>query len=351
MRLAVLVALVACSTNHNSGPPADGANVFADAGADGGSGPIAPANQWTWIEVPGTTCGNGSVAGFGVNPSGSGSDLFVYFEGGGACWDAATCFTENAAINITTTYGPAQLGSDVAELAVDRSSDGSVLAPLNYVFVPYCTGDIHAGSNVMDYGSAGTVHHTGATNTAAFVAKLQQAFPSAANIYVLGSSAGGYGATMNFHRFTGAWPSASVHLLQDSSPFVPFVTNYSTLQAAWQIQFPPGCTGCGSDFTSAFDAVATAHPNSRIGLLTFDDDATVSAYFGYTSSLVPATMELVDDHYTQPLTKAFVVAGTSHTMLGGLSTITAANGELAGTWVTQWLTGDPSWTTVKPAGD
>jgi hypothetical protein len=231
------------------------------------------------------------------------------------------------------------------------SLDGSVLAPLDYVFVPYCTGDIHAGSNVMSYGSAGTVHHTGATNTQAFVETLQRAFPGAANIYVLGSSAGGYGATMNFHRFTAAWPSASVHLLQDSSPFVPFVTNYSTLQAAWQIQFPPGCTGCGSDFTSAFDAVATAHPNSRIGLLTFDDDATVSAYFGYTTSLVPATMELVDDHYTQPLTKAFVVAGTSHTMLGGLSTITAMNGELAGTWVTQWLVGDPSWATVKPAGD
>jgi hypothetical protein len=335
-RLA-LVAFVACGGSHA-------------ASTTDGSAPIAPANQWTWIAVDGTTCGNGSVAGFGINPSGSGNDLFVYFEGGGACWDAATCFAEAAAVNITTTYGSAQLGSDVAALTIDRASAGA-LAPVNFVFVPYCTGDIHAGNNVMDYGSAGTVHHTGATNTAAFVEAMHQAFPAAANVWVTGSSAGGFGATMNFHRFTGAWPAASVHLLQDSSPFVPFVTNYSTLQAAWQIQFPPGCTDCGSDFTSAFDAVATAHPSSRIGLLTYDDDATISAYFGYTSSLVPATMELVDEHYTHPLTHAFVVAGTSHTMLGGLTTIVGPNGELVGLWVEAWLTGDPSWATVKPAGD
>ncbi|HEY1817329.1 MAG TPA: pectin acetylesterase-family hydrolase [Kofleriaceae bacterium] len=341
-RLAIAV-LVACGSNHAS-PATDGAASTSDAG------PIAPADQWTWIAVDGTTCGNGSVAGFGIDASGSGSDLWVYFEGGGACWDATTCFTENAAVNITTSYGSAQLATDTAAMVPDRSS-GNFLAALNYVFVPYCTGDIHAGDNVMSYGSAGTVHHTGATNTAAFVAKLQQAFPGAANIYVLGSSAGGFGATMNFHRFTTTWPSASVHLLQDSSPFVPFIASYQTLQTAWQIVFPPGCTDCGSDFTSAFDAVATAHPNSRIGLLTFDDDATISAYFGYTTSLIPATMELVDGHYTQALTKAFVVAGTSHTMLGDLSTVTAANGEVAQTWVTQWLVGDPSWATVKPAGE
>jgi hypothetical protein len=64
-----------------------------------------------------------------------------------------------------------------------------------------------------------------------------------------------------------------------------------------------------------------------------------------------ATMALVDDHYTAPLTKAFVMSGTSHTMLGQIATITGPDGTSLADWVNEWLTGDPAWATVKPAGD
>jgi hypothetical protein len=147
------------------------------------------------------------------------------------------------------------------------------------------------------------------------------------------------------NRFSDAWPSAAIDLLQDSSPFIPFVTNYATLQTAWAIAFPPGCTGCETNFTAAFDAVVAAHPNSRIGLDTWDDDQTVASYFGYTTSLTPVQADLIANHYNQPHTRVFVAPGTSHTMLGQLTSI-AVDGVPLEVWVAQWFAGDPAWANV-----
>lgn len=340
MRGLVVVLLAACGSHGGRSGDAATGDAF---GID------TPANQWTWIEVPGTTCGDGTPAGFGINRAPTGSDLFVYFEGGGACWDQTTCFVTKTAVNIQVAYGAANLAADVAGLTIDRTTYPAI-ANASFVFVPYCTGDLHAGDNVMMYG-LGTVHHTGGTNAQAFVDELHANFPDAAHVWVSGSSAGGYGATLNFHRFANAWTGSEVHLLQDSSPFIPWQANYGTLQAAWQLVFPPGCTDCATNFTSAWDAVVAAHPQSRMGLLTWDNDETIAAYFGYSGPLMAATMALVDGHYTAPLTKAFVMSGTSHTMLGQIATIVGPDGTKLSDWVGQWLTGDPAWATIKPAGD
>ncbi|HEV7559840.1 MAG TPA: hypothetical protein VGO00_30390, partial [Kofleriaceae bacterium] len=200
-------------------------------------------------------------------------------------------------------------------------------------------------TTVTTYPGGPTIHHTGGTNTQAFVDRLHDAFPDAPTIWLAGSSAGGYGATLDMHRFSDAWPSAAVDLLQDSSPFIPFVTNYETLQTAWAIAFPPGCTGCETNFTAAFDAVVAAHPNSRIGLDTWDDDQTIAAYFGYTTSLTPVQADLIANHYNQPHTRVFLAPGTSHTMLGQLTSI-AVNGVPLEVWVAQWFAGDPQWQNV-----
>jgi hypothetical protein len=304
-------------------------------------------NQWVWVEIPGSTCANGTPAGFGLNRAATpGGDLFVYFEGGGACWDTASC-TANppVAVNLDVTYHAAKLAIDVGGLAVNRS-----VAPLtttNYVFIPYCTGDLHAGTTVTAYPGGPTIHHTGATNTQAFVDTLAAGFASAPTVWVLGSSAGGYGATLDFHRFATAWPSAGVHLLEDSSPFIPILANYSTQQTAWKIALPPNCTGCDASFTAVFDAVAGAHPQSRIGLMTWDDDAVIKAYFGYTGSLAPVQADLITNHFNHANTKVFEATGTSHTMFFALPTITS-HGVPATTWFTQWLLGDAAWATVTP---
>jgi Pectinacetylesterase len=337
-----LVSLVVLAACHDPAATSDGGKTV-DANPL-----LTTPNEWVWVPIDGTTCANGTTAGFGLDRAATaGGALFVYFEGGGACWDTATC-TANppVAVNLDVTYSAAKLATDVTALTVDRTV-GAPLDTANFVFVPYCTGDLHAGTTITTYPNGPTIHHTGGTNTQAFVDALAGAFPDAPTLWITGSSAGGYGATLDFHRFTNAWPSAGVHLLEDSSPFIPFVANYDKLQTAWAIAFPPGCTNCATTLTSAFDAVAAAHPTSRLALMTWDNDATIAAYFGYTTSLAPVQDDLITNHFDHANTHVFEATGTSHTMFGQLATITS-HGVRLSDWVTQWLVGDAAWATVRP---
>ena len=327
----LVVAAAACGSSATHAPDAGGLDT--------------PPGQWTWVPIEGTTCGNGTVAGIGVNALAGARDLFVYFEGGGACWDLGTCFALKTAINIDVTYDAAHFQADIASFDLQRA--GTPFANAVMVVVPYCTGDLHAGTHVSMYDASHVVHHTGGTNTQAFIDALAATWPSLDHVWVAGSSAGGYGGTLNLHRFAAAWPQAEVHLLQDSSPFVPPLANYPTWQSDWSLQFPPGCTDCASSFPAVVDTVATSNPQSRIGLLTYDDDAVVKAFFSYSGSLVPATDALLASQYSHPNTKAFVLAGTSHTMLGQLATLVGPGGVHLSDWVTQWATGDPAWATVR----
>jgi hypothetical protein len=200
---------------------------------------------------------------------------------------------------------------------------------------------------VSTFDAAHVVHHVGATNTQAFVDALAVTVPDAQHVWVSGSSAGGYGATLNFHRFTDAWPAAEVHLLQDSSPFLPVLGNFDVWQSDWSLQFPPGCNGCTTSFPSVVDTVAVAHPSSRIGLLHYDDDAVVKAFFGYTGSLLPATDALLANQYAHANTRYFVLAGSNHTLLGGAATLVTPGGVRLSDWLAQWVVGDPAWASAR----
>ncbi|MEJ7600933.1 MAG: pectin acetylesterase-family hydrolase [Kofleriaceae bacterium] len=351
MRLASLIAALLAGLAAACG---GGSPSTPDGRPDANVIPIdTPANVWTWVEIPGTKCANGTPAGFGVNRSTVGPDLFVFFQGGGACWDGPTCFVTKTSSHIEDTYTAATLAMEGYAGTVDHTPAANPLAQATYIYIPYCTGDLHAGAMQRDYdvnGQLRSVAHVGATNSQIFADTLRAAFPDARTVWLAGSSAGGYGATLNMHRFVDAYPGAAVHLLQDSSPFVPVLANYATWQSSWMLQYPPGCTDCTTSFPAVVDAVAAANPSSRIGLLHYDDDVVIRAYFGYAATagaLVPATDELLANQYDRPTTKAFVLAGAGHTMLSQIGAITGPNGVKLADWVLQWVTGDAAWATVR----
>ena len=51
----------------------------------------AESETWEWVPFPGTSCADGSETGLAVNLYPGATRAFIYFEGGGACWDYATC--------------------------------------------------------------------------------------------------------------------------------------------------------------------------------------------------------------------------------------------------------------------
>ncbi|MCL4255018.1 MAG: hypothetical protein KJ043_14735 [Anaerolineae bacterium] len=108
-----------------------------------------PAGEWTQIATGGDTiCMYDTPYSFFVRPASEPTDkLMVYFEGGGACWDGFTCgaIGQFASQFEVGEEPPASFGM------FDFENEANPVTDYNTVFVPYCTGDIHGGDEVVTF--------------------------------------------------------------------------------------------------------------------------------------------------------------------------------------------------------
>lgn len=75
------------------------------------------------------------------------SKLMIFFQGGGACIDKYTCnFALQCSLASSATFSVSATASSAGVL--DRSLEGNMFNDWNIVFIPYCTGDLHAGNRV-----------------------------------------------------------------------------------------------------------------------------------------------------------------------------------------------------------
>ena len=374
--LVVALGLAACGAPVASSHPGprDGATVDGvvpsdatppDAPSEAGRVDavplVAPPGAWTWIDVPGSACDDGTPTGIGVN-SGTGDDLFVYFQGGGACWDYTTCAVLN-----TSTHGPfgrAQWSANLGQLGVgpfDRARATNAFRASTYVFIPYCTGDLHAGNNVQTYTGTGTrvIHHVGRKNAAAFVARLAATWPRAARVVVSGTSAGGFGATFNYDLFRGAFPAAKMDLVDDAGPLLEGEGINGGLRAAWFSVWrlgdvvDPLCPTCRTDLSGLYAALATRYPQDRLTLLSVLTDPVISLYFSLGLDQFEADLRATVHARFEPTpnVRAFLLAGTQHGLLPGTATTTAPSASGGNVLLESWLdtmVNDGAWTTVAP---
>jgi hypothetical protein len=325
------------------GAGAGGAGV-GGAGAGGAGEPIeAPLDEWTWVPFEGTACGNGTPAGIGINPHAGSGDLVVIVSGGGACWTDEMCNGPSpTSVHLDDTLDAALVAPELPP--VDRSDPENTAT---YAYVPYCTGDVHWGDATHDY-EGGTVHHRGASNMRAFLEALRATRPLTERVFLIGVSAGGYGVTLHWSTAKEVFPSAEVHVLADAAPLVPPQGDrWALMNERWAPVFPPGCVSCATEMGELIDHLAATYPESRHGLLTYEDDGVISSYFGYgPGELAPATASLLALHHdVHPNTKYFVSPGTDHGMLG--DSITGPGGVTVDAFVQAWLVGSPSWQSVS----
>jgi hypothetical protein len=201
----------------DAGDPDAGA---ADAGAsDAGAPLVTPVGTWTWVPVPGSECASGATAGLGINRAASDDDLFLFLQGGGACWNQGTCVPSLLQFGPVCDYGtvclldvpggqkptavyvthpdpfpadgggafPTELAGIARSAALDRTRADNPFKDATFVFVPYCTGDLHGGRaektfqykyGLFDPTSTYRVHFSGAKNMDAYLAKLRVTFPA-----------------------------------------------------------------------------------------------------------------------------------------------------------------------------
>ena len=342
---ALVLVLAACG---NSG----GGSIDAPAG----NAIVAPLETWTYVPIDGMVCADGTPAGVGVNLTNRSDRVMVYFQGGGACWDANTCFVLKSSTHIEGGYHEADFQSEIASISssyIIQRAAPNPFADASWIYVPYCTGDLHDGANVATYNANGVdhmVHHAGSTNAELILARVAATRPTTDTVWLVGASAGAYGVGFNWAVARAKWPAAHVHVLADSSPLVTLeATRYAAMQLQWKMKFPAACTTCSTDLGAMPAALrAEAPAGDRYGLLSYLDDGTISTYFGLTGPQLHAAIVAEQTAMTAGSGQAaYVLTGTSHVVLGN-QTASTSTGVMLQTWIGQWATGDAAWANAGP---
>ena len=321
-----------------------------------GQGPIdAPKETWSFVEVPGTACADGSATGFGINPSSDGTTLAIYFQGGGACWDGDSCYgLVQTAVNVQTGYGAAQFDGEPNLTGIpllDRGNDGNPFKGAQLAFVPYCTGDLHAGDRVAMLTEAGVTHAThfsGGHDAQLDLAALAQTFPQVTQVWLTGSSAGGFATLLNLDRARAAFPDARVDVIDDSGPPLDVTAaRFPTQRDAWGLALPSGCADCSQSPATWLPFIAQSHPDTRIGLLSYARDPVISAFSDaseddFAKSLVALLPQLA----ATPNQRAFVVAGDNHVVLQNTGSTT--QGVSVSEWLAREVNGTADWQNQSP---
>jgi hypothetical protein len=341
--------IAACSSPHAtitsdaSGAGSDATDA-PQADAQVATGPLSgPVGQWTWFGIPGTSCANGTQTGLGVS-MGTDDLLIIYLEGGGMCWNDITCSASangvTTAVHIPDGYGAADFQTTLAHGTTpmpddnpakgsgifDRTNSGNPFRSSSFIYIPYCTGDMHSGDAVVTDGFTknGTVypiHFAGRVNVATDLAEIVPSFPHASRVLLAGSSAGGYGALLNFERVQQAFGSVPVDLVDDAGPMMHQSILWVFAQGfgPWNMEagLPEACPECQTDANALYNYYSAAYPSSRFAQLSHDRDHEI----GRLSLQVPL-MPVFYDHLVE-LTASlptsnwrhFVPSSTAHVLL------------------------------------
>ncbi len=308
--------------------------------------PVYPADLYPDFTYNGLApaCSNGPQATsdefFFFVKGGTVNNLIVYFQGGGACWDPITCLgLQPYSQDVTAADNPIYYGG-----MFDLNNPENSFKDWSFVFIPYCTGDIHWGANDQEYTLettlngqpvtvTRTIQHRGFVNWQVVLKWITENIEKPHKIFVTGSSAGSYGALSGFPWIKEAFPKAQVSLLGDagmgvSPPEFDQLSNHN-----WNIQLPPWLfadTGVYPTTAEFWARVSEYYPHSKVAEYTSAFDGTQIAFYdfmfltlGLTAPDDPAMdwhlkmWEGLDFKSMSPNYRYYVASGTTHTILAG----------------------------------
>jgi hypothetical protein len=367
-------------------PPGDGRVISRTEGTE-----IDGAPGWRWIPFADAFCTDSvqdptthqytfgtSTTGLAISWSPTDStDVMVFLDGGGACWEFLTCGGA-ASLGIAKTastgpFGPTQFAQGIYQKYpsswVHRENMPEAIRNATFVFIPYCTGDVHGGDHVMTYSLPGlpsiTWHHVGHSNIVAFMARLAPTFPSPGKLVIAGSSGGGFGALVNYPTFRAAWPNARAYLVDDSGP--PLIGNAipsgtrDLWYSSWELgaALDPFCPGCRDDMSRGITEIVNRYPQDRVALLSHLQDLVIRGFFATISydpliigpmpaNVFEAELRRLGSDRMDPATataRYFFTQGDGHPMLEDPRIDTPSPG--LPTWIELMLSDSSEWTSVS----
>ena len=311
----------------------------------------APADQWTWVDVPGSACANGRPTGFGINPRAGSRDVLVFLQGGGACWDGVTCWGPvSTSFYVSTGYGRLEFVTDAARPAMlfMRREAANPFRDFNLVYVPYCTGDVHAGNRVATYDFFGArpTHHMGARNLSMFLPRIAATFPDAGRVYLAGDSAGGFGSALNLPRVQQAFPRVRVDVVDDSGPPIePTAGRWANWAHTWGVEIPSECPACETSIDAFVDYYRSRFSANRVAVLSFQNDAIISTFMGLSSGDFASRLTGLADRAerTWPSARSFIAPGIVHVMQ-----LQPLRPQGFDAWIRRFVDEDPTLRSVRP---
>jgi hypothetical protein len=307
------------------------------------------------MPVSGMACADGSATGVALS-RGSG-DVLVFLSGGGACWGDGPCDPSTP-----RRFDPADFDAARRFLLpgtiLDRELPGNPFAGWTMVFVPYCTGDVHAGDrDGVDHGGV-VWNHRGRRNLEAALGLVATTLPTPPRAVLAGSSAGGFGALLGYDVLRGRWSAeggTTAGLLDDSGPTFVTTAIPASYRAAWwddwglDATVTPRCPDCAGDLSAIWTTLSTTYPSDRLALLSSTWDATMRGFFGQMTG--PDYETALDDLALQldalPNARTFRVTGTAHPLLLRPSAHAAGETTLL-EWLSAFAAGDPGWGSAGP---
>lgn len=250
-----------------------------------------------WFDINGMICRDGSPTGIGYRV-GNPKRLAIYINGGGACFNDATCagnpksFNEGDWNSLSAAYANSGI--------FDADNPKNPLKDFTFVFVPYCTGDVHSGTqtNGRALGVADTQRYVGAINFKKTMDFIQPYFDykEVEEVVLFGLSAGGYGVYVNFLEVTKRFPNAKITVINDSGPLFSDPQAFPLcLQLGFTFVFglplPNDLTECCGTpdlgLANVYEYSSKYYPNANFGFISSYEDATSRFFlsFGYNNCM------------------------------------------------------------------
>lgn len=305
-----------------------------------------PAGEWTRITPEPILSGFQRISATcsdapGTDPAysfwirrGTGDGLVIFFDGGGACWDDLTCSVPWLA------SGRPDDGFYKAEILPgdDPNRFGGIFLvndernPVrnwSFIFVPYCTGDVHLGSNTtryrdVDSGEDFEIRHRGADNFRVVLAWARANMATPQRLLVTGSSAGAYGAVGNYVRIREAFPRARAVMFGDAGQGVTTPEFAELRERRWGARSARALRN--SDGSAPPDDLAVArlaalYPGDIFAQYTTANDRTQAGFYALmgvddacTAWAAKMRQDLAERQHA-PNFRSYVAAGDTHTIL------------------------------------
>jgi hypothetical protein len=320
--------------------------------------PAAQGGTWEWVPIEGSKCMSGKETGVYVRYSKNGNkNLGIYFYGGGACFNTLTCTVAS-----TTDPHPGNMGT----AGIFASRQDNPLDDYNWITVPYCTGDVHAGDNEMNI--AGHRDFSGLNNVKLMLERAVETFKDVETLFVTGESAGGFGSLATYDHVRSAFPAARGVLMDDSGQIIDDEGLAVCLQQKWRQDWQlnkglPADCACNNDngnLAAVWPYLREKYPNDSFSLISSVDDAVISTFFAFgldnCHALLPVgwtKMHASLERLAQSGVNIYMIPGSGHTHTSHSEFYTRKVQDIAmNDWIAQLIdASQPDPSTVRPTAE